>query len=129
MKVPFVLIHSLILTVGFMGCRSAQQYTPIDSASRSFSRPSTGKWDGQKTCPVTGETLGSMGAPVRVEANDQTVWVCCEGCVAAVKENPRQFSQQVHNEIGSPGRSATSRERTIDRSSGRSANSSSRGCH
>lgn len=43
---------------------------------------------GQKTCPVTGEALGSMGTPVPVTVKGQTVYVCCEGCAAAVNENP-----------------------------------------
>ncbi|HEX7447603.1 MAG TPA: heavy metal-binding domain-containing protein [Pirellulales bacterium] len=34
----------------------------------------------QKTCPVTGLALGSMGAPLKVEVGGRTVWICCEGC-------------------------------------------------
>ena len=37
---------------------------------------------GQKTCPMTGEELGSMGKPLTVTLKGQTVYVCCRGCVA-----------------------------------------------
>lgn len=43
---------------------------------------------GQKTCPVTGEELGSMGRPVPVTLRGQTVYVCCRGCVAKAQADP-----------------------------------------
>jgi len=49
----------------------------------------------QKTCVVSGKSLGSMGAPIKVTvkdflANEQDVYVCCQGCVAKVKKDPDQ---------------------------------------
>lgn len=44
----------------------------------------------QRTCPVTQEPLGSMGKPIRVTVGGQSIFVCCEGCVAAVKRNPNK---------------------------------------
>jgi membrane fusion protein, copper/silver efflux system len=35
----------------------------------------------QKTCPVTGNKLGSMGAPVKREVAGKTVFLCCKNCV------------------------------------------------
>jgi hypothetical protein len=35
----------------------------------------------QKTCPVSGEALGEMGAPVKTKVGDQTVFLCCKECV------------------------------------------------
>lgn len=46
----------------------------------------------QKVCPVSGKPLGSMGAPIAVEVNAQTVYVCCAGCVEAVKNNPAKYA-------------------------------------
>ncbi|MDR3634432.1 MAG: heavy metal-binding domain-containing protein [Isosphaeraceae bacterium] len=34
----------------------------------------------QKTCPVTGKPLGSMGPPVPVVVAGKRVFLCCEGC-------------------------------------------------
>ena len=34
----------------------------------------------QDVCPVTGETLGSMGEPVKVKVGEQVAYLCCQGC-------------------------------------------------
>ncbi len=46
----------------------------------------------QKVCPVSGKPLGSMGSPIAVEVDGQDVYVCCAGCVDAVKEDPAQYA-------------------------------------
>ena len=35
----------------------------------------------QKTCPVTGNKLGSMGPPLKRQVADKTVFLCCPACV------------------------------------------------
>jgi hypothetical protein len=35
----------------------------------------------QKTCPISGEALGEMGPPVKTKIGDQTIFICCKGCV------------------------------------------------
>ena len=45
----------------------------------------------QKTCPVTGEALGSMGEPVKVVVKGQTVFLCCAGCEAAIKKDADKY--------------------------------------
>ena len=45
-------------------------------------------YGGQKTCPVTGEELGSMGKPVPVTVKGETVYVCCRGCAAKAQADP-----------------------------------------
>ena len=34
----------------------------------------------QKICPVTGEALGSMGEPIKVQVGQQVAYLCCKGC-------------------------------------------------
>ncbi|WP_231743965.1 hypothetical protein [Stieleria neptunia] len=46
----------------------------------------------QKICPVSGKPLGSMGDPVAVDVNGQRVFVCCGGCVNAVKSDPAKYA-------------------------------------
>jgi len=46
----------------------------------------------QKICPVSGKPLGSMGDPVAVDMNGQRLYVCCAGCVNAVKANPAKYA-------------------------------------
>jgi len=52
---------------------------------------SAGPYGGQKTCPVTGEELGSMGPAIPVAVKGQTIYVCCEGCVKRVQRDPDAF--------------------------------------
>ncbi|MDR1011895.1 MAG: hypothetical protein LBM04_12370 [Opitutaceae bacterium] len=51
---------------------------------------------GAKTCPVSGEKLGSMGEPrayTHKEAGkpDRTILLCCEMCVKSFVENPAKY--------------------------------------
>lgn len=48
------------------------------------------------TCPVSGEELGGMGAPVRYVHHadgqpDREVMLCCEMCIDRFKSNPARF--------------------------------------
>jgi len=45
----------------------------------------------QRTCPVTKQPLGSMGTPMRVRVAGQSLFVCCEGCVSRLQNNPQQY--------------------------------------
>jgi Cu(I)/Ag(I) efflux system membrane fusion protein len=41
----------------------------------------------QKTCPIRGTPLGTMGTPVKVVLKDQPVFLCCDGCEERAKQN------------------------------------------
>jgi hypothetical protein len=45
--------------------------------------------EAQKICPITEALLGSMGSPVKVQAGDQLLFLCCKGCVSAVEKDPQ----------------------------------------
>lgn len=45
----------------------------------------------QRTCPVMGSLLGSMGQPIKVTVNGRSTYVCCQGCVASVQQNPARY--------------------------------------
>lgn len=45
----------------------------------------------QKVCVVSGEPLGSMGKPVKVVAQGQTAFLCCEGCRADFDADPAKY--------------------------------------
>ena len=45
----------------------------------------------QRECPVLGTTLGSHGMPIKVGVGEQTLFVCCKGCVRKVVENPDDY--------------------------------------
>jgi membrane fusion protein, copper/silver efflux system len=47
--------------------------------------------DEEAICPVTGFKLGSMGRPVAVDIEGQSVSVCCEACVPKLRAAPAQY--------------------------------------
>jgi YHS domain-containing protein len=49
----------------------------------------------QKTCPVSGELLGSMGTPVKVEAKGRTVFLCCGGCKKKFFADPDKYIKKI----------------------------------
>lgn len=54
---------------------------------------------GQKTCPVTGDELGTMGSPIPVTLpGGQTLYVCCSGCAIQVLRDPQKYLRIVEAE-------------------------------
>jgi Cu(I)/Ag(I) efflux system membrane fusion protein len=52
----------------------------------------------QRWCPVTGKPLGSMGVPYKITLRDQTVWLCCKGCVSKAKRSPDEMLAKIRRE-------------------------------
>ncbi len=51
----------------------------------------------QHICPVSGEMLGAMGAPIKVDVNGQQVWICCEGCKDDLLKSPEEYLAKLKN--------------------------------
>ena len=86
------LNHGLAATY-FGATRGAAEPTP---AAPSVSPGSSSEEDRvlaarQKTCPVTGEPLDSMGGPVRVEVAGRVVFVCCKACEKPLRKDPEKY--------------------------------------
>ncbi len=45
----------------------------------------------QHFCPVSGEMLGVMGAPEKIEVKGQTVWICCDDCKDKLLADPDKY--------------------------------------
>ncbi len=45
----------------------------------------------QKVCPVSGETLGEMGTPIKVTVKGRDVFLCCEGCREKLEADPDKY--------------------------------------
>jgi len=54
----------------------------------------------QKVCPVSGQPLGSMGDPISVTVGDDTVYVCCAGCVDKVKADFPKYLAMISGSTG-----------------------------
>jgi YHS domain-containing protein len=46
---------------------------------------------GNLHCPVTGDKIGGMGAPVTVVYKGQAVHLCCGGCPATFAKDPAKY--------------------------------------
>ncbi len=64
------------------------KFTPEDAASAKK----------QHMCPVTDEMLGSMGAPIKVDVDGKTVWICCKGCKGKLLKNPEKYLAKLNKE-------------------------------
>jgi len=51
------------------------------------------------TCIVSGEKLGSMGAPITLAHEGREIKLCCNGCVKPFKENPADFIAKIDEQI------------------------------
>jgi YHS domain-containing protein len=51
----------------------------------------------QKVCALSGEPLGSMGPPVKVEYKGKPVFLCCEHCEEAFKADPEKYIATLPN--------------------------------
>ena len=71
---------------------------PAPVAPQVGAATTTVPYGGQKTCPVMGEELGMMGEPVAVAVGGDTVYVCCQGCVAKVRSAPDRYLAKVFAE-------------------------------
>ena len=49
----------------------------------------------QHFCPVSGEMLGTMGKPEKVEVDGQSVWICCAGCKDKLLAAPDKYFTKV----------------------------------
>lgn len=45
----------------------------------------------QEICPVSGEKLGSHGAPIKVKIGKEAVFLCCRGCLQG-KVDPQHWA-------------------------------------
>ena len=73
------------IVAGYFGAgRTARNEAARPSGDKSIASE-------QGVCPVTGKPLGSMGTPVSVTVNGQTVRLCCAGCEARLRESPDKY--------------------------------------
>ncbi len=44
----------------------------------------------QEICPVSGQTLGAHGPPIKVKIGEESVYLCCKGCLQG-KVDPQHW--------------------------------------
>lgn len=66
-------------------------FTAVLLASCAGTSSSSVKPYTSDTCVVTGNKLGSMGAPITKIYGDQEMKFCCKPCVAKFEKNPQRY--------------------------------------
>lgn len=103
-KTCFAMAFGLLAAATFLGCGEtpgpvaegpapAAETTGDDAEVALSEAELQSLAEEQKVCAVTGEPLGSMGAPVPARVTDSkgaehTVLLCCESCREELLENP-----------------------------------------
>lgn len=49
----------------------------------------------QQICPVSGEPLGSMGKPIKLDVEGREVFICCSGCEDSLREDPEKYFEKL----------------------------------
>lgn len=62
----------------------------------SFSEEDKASAMKQHFCPVSGEMLGVMGKPEKMEVEGQTVWICCDGCKDKLLAEPEKYLAKIN---------------------------------
>jgi hypothetical protein len=57
------------------------QEQPLTDSSQEHQRRDQLRAAVQEICPVSGGKLGSMGEPIKVQVGQESVFLCCKGCV------------------------------------------------
>ena len=86
------------LSLGERSFGSPVSTESYESSTQGRSGVSASASTAQRTCPVTGEELGSMGDPIPVSVKGRTIFVCCQGCVNKVRRNPDKYIASVDAE-------------------------------
>lgn len=86
--------------VGVQGERRPLHFSVAASVPMTEAQKMAAAIEAQKVCPVSGQPLGAMGKPIAVAAGDRTIYVCCEGCIESVQEEPEKYLEIVFGASG-----------------------------
>ncbi|MDA8562841.1 hypothetical protein N9L06_00150 [Mariniblastus sp.] len=80
MKTAFTFaILTLFAATAFAQSQTHQNHQP-EAATSTLTQAEQLHIAVQKICPVSGQTLGSMGDPLKVQVGEQIAYLCCKGC-------------------------------------------------
>ncbi|MCA9124709.1 MAG: hypothetical protein H6822_02700 [Planctomycetaceae bacterium] len=83
------------------GDQAASEQSPMAKMMETLAKlPEADRASAEKQhfCPVSGEMLGTMGLPIKVESNGQSAWICCDGCKDKFMGDPATYLAKVNKE-------------------------------
>jgi YHS domain-containing protein len=89
MKLNSLLILTLFAFAA--GCGGELPEAPVPDGLAGLSEQDQLAAMGQGVCPVSGEQLGEKGAPIKLDVDGQTVFLCCSNC-----EEPFNAEREKH---------------------------------
>ncbi len=82
----------------------AEQHDPVEDQGEEVREALAGlspedrqSAQNQRICPVSGEPLGSMGEPIKLEVEGREVWICCAGCETPLREDPERYLAKLND--------------------------------
>jgi len=85
---PYAIISALALL--FVSCTKDETVT-TESTAPPVQATMDAKPYPLKTCLVSGEELGSMGNPISIVLEGQTIQFCCDNCVPKFRKDPEKY--------------------------------------
>jgi YHS domain-containing protein len=87
-----VSVSAVVLSSAITALAAEQMSMPVTDTAKtkaavSTSASDTAKLKPQTTCPIQG---GPINKKLFVDYQGKRIYVCCEGCLAAVKKNPEK---------------------------------------
>jgi YHS domain-containing protein len=91
------MFRLLVIFAGIMVLASGtvRAVTPLGAAKKLVKKVENKKIE-QKTCPVMG---GKINPKLYYTYKGQKIYVCCQGCISAVKKDPEKYLKKVKKEI------------------------------
>ena len=83
------------------GDHAQGEQSPMDKMTETLAKlPEADRASAEKqhVCPVSGEMLGTMGLPIKVTADGQTAWICCDGCKDKFMGDPATYLAKMNKE-------------------------------
>ena len=77
----YVTYALVIVVTGLCSVASAQELSRRDQLRIAV----------QRICPISGQQLGSMGTPIKVKVGEESVFLCCKGCLQK-QINPQHWA-------------------------------------
>lgn len=78
------------------GAKQAEQNAEVTAALADLTVEDRALAAKQKTCPVSNELLGSMGAPLKIDVKGHPVFICCEGCKDKLLATPDEYLAKIN---------------------------------
>ena len=108
------MLNLLLLFVGCMVLLTGtiEAKTVIGSAKTLVNKIEDKKIE-QKICPVMG---GKIDPDLYYTYKGKKIYVCCPGCIAAIKKNPEKYLKKVQKDIETARKEALAKKKALKKS-------------